>query len=847
MASVFVISLLVLVIAVSIELGVYYYIWPAFTLKPETSIVTTPSPTFCEVSSQHLISFDGYNSSDFKFPLPSPPEPFIGRADIKLKVFKDLSLSRKRIVGLFGPPAFGKSSLAIHTGHRLLKELPVNYIDVSEYGLSFQQQFPSNGDTNRGSDVEVYIKRSSLSATVSESTVKKALIGAHLTEWAKYISVPTILILDNCDSLVHRSQDEFQRFILNLLRVSSQNLRILMTSQVKVSFLDHFSSYFVSELEPNDSYSLITNLSESVVVPKHTQIKLAELVGNCPLAIKVLVMLLRQPQALSPMEFMKQVERDTLGVLSNRNLPQENRFTEVMNIAYKYLSTELKELAYQLSLFPGSFHEEAVFNITSHSLKLQELVDRSLLERYKQHFVVRYKLHRLIRKYFRGIELAARFKLNEAFEEKFIQYYSVLLSNSILNYLYDSDNTGSKGLLQLEQHNMEHLLHRIMAIYLSDPGTTSLLWPAQGAIVLFAYRENILPTDFPAHLIQYIYERGELLDGACALIGHDMCISVFEDFADSQIGERTVIDQGFVDSCGFVTKLESEIAKKKTNHSHLLHKAVNRSRCYCSKKEQVLRAGKPAHVIMSIGFMFVFVFWYLNKKRSSCSDKINTSLLGGLVLYSGKTVLNYDKVWNGLLLPVIRFSPHHLLTHEIIVFNLISFMFVFFCSSRSSQIQSILYLVSIVVSGMFGLYITLCMESWVVTNRLDLAILITSFASNTATICLSCNLFSLRDSRPQINSNYFNYKLDIFVLFVFCYCKLFQTISLFGFVNACTKVTKFFCNTIDWFNPGSNLFIIIEYIHLQQHIILLLLIYIPFSLFYNTFPFFMLRKAMTVT
>ena len=252
------------------------------------------------------IGYGALNYSNSKFPLPSPPEPFVGRSNEMKQVLSNLSNDEISIVGLFGPPAFGKTSLAIHVGHCLLQNhTPVNDIDLSEFGISFEQT--SNYVRPRS---EVQPHRLETTSTVTK--MKKTVNVAHLISWAENILSPTVLILDNCDIVLNQCQDKFQEFIGDLVKSSSRRLTILITSQVRISFLDHFSSYGISELPLRDSYSLIAKLNPTI--SKEIQAEIAEHVGNCPLAIKVIVMLLKQPQSLSPADIVKQLKRNTLEV-----------------------------------------------------------------------------------------------------------------------------------------------------------------------------------------------------------------------------------------------------------------------------------------------------------------------------------------------------------------------------------------------------------------------------------------------------------------------------------------------------------------------------------------------------
>ncbi len=56
---------------------------------------------------------------------------------------------------------------------------------------------------------------------------------------------------------------------------------------------------------------------------------------------------------------VQDLERNVLQTISPKDLQAKDRYVVVMEIAYNHLPQELKDCAKYLSMFPGSFHEEA--------------------------------------------------------------------------------------------------------------------------------------------------------------------------------------------------------------------------------------------------------------------------------------------------------------------------------------------------------------------------------------------------------------------------------------------------------------------------------------------------------
>ena len=97
-----------------------------------------------------------------------------------------------------GPPAFGKSALAIHVGHSMLQtNIEVVYLDVSESSL-----FRQSDSKAVHSDV--------LSFSVeTDNIVKSGLI-----VWVKSLRRTTLLILDNLDSALEQNREFCLKYIL---------------------------------------------------------------------------------------------------------------------------------------------------------------------------------------------------------------------------------------------------------------------------------------------------------------------------------------------------------------------------------------------------------------------------------------------------------------------------------------------------------------------------------------------------------------------------------------------------------------------------------------------------------
>ena len=179
----------------------------------------------------------GHSSS-----LPDIEEGFIDRDREMQEILQNLSHSNVQVVNLYGPPGFGKSTIAIHIGHAMLKEdIDVHYI-LAEYlqGVDTLKKTLANiTETGRGKT---------------------------LTQWAKSLERKerkSLLILDNVDGnywVQDNSIQELRKNFINVLQSNSKNIQVLLTSQRKILTLRRYWIYNLLALDI-ENYSLVLQKS----------------------------------------------------------------------------------------------------------------------------------------------------------------------------------------------------------------------------------------------------------------------------------------------------------------------------------------------------------------------------------------------------------------------------------------------------------------------------------------------------------------------------------------------------------------------------------------------------------
>ena len=198
--------------------------------------------------------------------LPSAPTPFIGR-NKKLKEITALFYDGKKdIIVINGPPAFGKSALAIHVRHSMLrKNFDVVYIDAPESPL-FRQ-----------SDSKVYSSEV-LSFSIPGDNYEDCLM-----RLAKSLNRTALLVLDNLDNALIQNKDATLRYILNLYESAQRHrLQILIATQRHISFPDRFQQFIIGELDPAWAVGLLKELTNNKVnISRPEKLSISNKGGGC--------------------------------------------------------------------------------------------------------------------------------------------------------------------------------------------------------------------------------------------------------------------------------------------------------------------------------------------------------------------------------------------------------------------------------------------------------------------------------------------------------------------------------------------------------------------------------------
>ena len=377
------------------------------------------------------------------------PSPFIGREEEIGTIMKMLDFDRSppiQIVSVYGPPAAGKSTLVIHVGHKIAEMgTHVHYVNIAET------------PTIQALCVRILSSaRIEIASNISESDARDTL-----REWIRKLEDETLLILDDCDP--HLSdpvlKEQFQNMV-DEFQQHSKEIKLLTTSQHLTALsLNQFKSLRVPYLSTKDAFALFGHLTS---IKNTTQIKLiCELVENVPLALKIIATQLNQEWQICDIEcIISQLKSDPLNVLRPEELSSKNTLQASINLAYKYLRPHCQKCGQYLTIFRGSFTEEAAVSILPEESAVTKkcidmLIKCSLLEWYRPYkeSVKRFHFHRLIWNFFKAKHL----EVDEimTISSRYVVYYAVFLKNTFTHmHCSPCVHTNVITDLNLESHNV---------------------------------------------------------------------------------------------------------------------------------------------------------------------------------------------------------------------------------------------------------------------------------------------------------------------------------------------------------------------------------------------------------
>ena len=445
------------------------------------------------------------------YSLPRLSDHFVGREEEVSDIVRILE-SEVRIVNIYGAPGFGKSTLSVHVGHRMLeRKVNVHYVNLDEC--------PTNG-------VKLFIAEKVFE---SSGRYHKAVTFDKFVQWARGWTFLNLIILDNCDKPLHNQKNELQDAIQKVVD-SSDSVKFLMSSRETTLHIGEFEQYKLHELSTKSACELLhVRLPSGINITMEETEELARLTGNVPLALQITGSLLRLPELGSPKSVIAKLKENVIDTLSPEQLQENMQINASFSLSYNYLDSKAKRIGQLLSNFPGSFTidqcittlrnffpnkpESEVKIIIAKAIKT--LVQRSLLDVASD----RYQFHSLIREYFFDKQRGKKSFVTMAFARNFQVYFTKQLSSA--SSLYRSHQYGnSLAILDQEMHNLQQLfdgiknhdIHsdpKILVAAVADALESGLLSTRFSHSDLLVITEKIISFFNEREKLQFDYTKGD--------------------------------------------------------------------------------------------------------------------------------------------------------------------------------------------------------------------------------------------------------------------------------------------------------------------------------------------------
>ena len=198
-------------------------------------------------------------------------------------------------------------------------------------------------------------------------------------KWVRKYESHALFIFDNCDKRFTANHESLQEF--HSLRTQSEVVKYILTSRIRIMDTKRFRLYELRNISDEASVEMLGKLAPSLMHQTRKGQHIANLIGNCSLALDILGGLLKIDDAPNAEKLIENMEKRLLKTLNLSELTPERRLDICINGAYDFtppafeyfvLSHLYSPRTQEFSHFPASFDQpsafEIVFNLTSHEI-----------------------------------------------------------------------------------------------------------------------------------------------------------------------------------------------------------------------------------------------------------------------------------------------------------------------------------------------------------------------------------------------------------------------------------------------------------------------------------------------
>ncbi|XP_067020411.1 uncharacterized protein [Acropora muricata] len=375
--------------------------------------------------------------------LPDEVVKFYGRShivNILLEhIMQPIVTTKVGIFVITGGPGFGKTTVAIKVGYKLLNH--------SENIVLF---------CSLRSKATVNHVATSMILSCSKNHFQPPEDPQHwLRNWSKQQQQRIAFILDNAEDVLESgNQAEFVTLLKDMKIFSKGNITFIVTSR-KLIKDPSVKEVRLTPLSPDEAKKLIESKVDEIEKVKLSQTeKLVELCGCVPLALCIVGSLVSD---YTEDQLIRCLEEKPMDVLKE-DLSDDNSVEKAIKTSFDSLDNSEQKALLLLSAFPGSFDSTAAKALISSScpeqpelLILRSLKNRSLVEKTAPK---RYHVHQLIQAYAKKIGQA---EYSQGEKEAFTHFTSRLVDNANMYWSKDKCKESIEAFNE-DRHNFEYFL-----------------------------------------------------------------------------------------------------------------------------------------------------------------------------------------------------------------------------------------------------------------------------------------------------------------------------------------------------------------------------------------------------
>ncbi|KAL9975970.1 hypothetical protein ACROYT_G013198 [Oculina patagonica] len=277
--------------------------------------------------------------------IPDTIPHFVGRQEECLAVLNHLTNGDTRLVDVWGPPGFGKTSVAVKVAHHL-KEMKISVYFTSLRGMKSKDDL--------------------VSKLLSIFTDAKQAFYVSPSDWLiqslQQLKNPFVLILDNADDLlesgVSKLKEDVLGFTKEILDQCSQ-IKLLLTTRETLDYLSLKISIHqerVGVLDGVSSVSLVKSQLPDVSDDDCSSI--IKVCGHVPLAMRLMCSIMME-ENVSITELLEELKISPLvEVLDNEHFSDDARLKTIINKSFERLTFHERDAFVALAVFPNSFGVE---------------------------------------------------------------------------------------------------------------------------------------------------------------------------------------------------------------------------------------------------------------------------------------------------------------------------------------------------------------------------------------------------------------------------------------------------------------------------------------------------------